>query len=114
MFYITLFLWSQGFWNKKIQKKTGNYVSHITNITPFDSRVDFGISQQLNVQKIMVPVDGMEDDSFRELILNLAKYLPENENARVHLFTRIADYDRKKVQLFHKNTPNSNYSVCVA
>jgi len=84
---------------KKIQKDTGNYISHITNITPFDSRVDFGISQQLNVQKIMVPVDGMDDKRFEALIQRLGEYLPRNENARIHLFTRLADYDRKRVLL---------------
>lgn len=84
---------------KKVQKKTENYVSQITNITPFDSRVDFGISQQLNVQKILVPVDGMDDARFEKLIQKLGEYLHTNENARIHLFTRLADYDRKRMLL---------------
>ena len=84
---------------KKVQKGTGNYVTHITNITPFDSRVDFGISQQLNVQKILVPVDGMEDARFAKLIQKLGEYLQTNENARIHLFTRLADFDRKRFLL---------------
>ena len=67
----------------------------IKNITPFDSRVDFGISQQLNVQKILVPVDNLEDEVFAELIRALGMYLPENENAQVHLLTRQAEFDRK-------------------
>jgi len=84
---------------KMLQKGTGNYVTHMTNITPFDSRVDFGISQQLNVQKILVPVDGMDDSRFAMLIQRLGEYLPRNENARIHLFTRLADFDRKRVLL---------------
>ena len=67
----------------------------IKNITPFDSRVDFGISQQLNVQKILVPVDNLEDEVFAELIRALGMYLPENKNAQIHLLTRQAEYDRK-------------------
>ena len=67
----------------------------IKNITLFDSRVDFGISQQLNVQKILVPVDNLEDEVFEQLIRALGMYLPENENAQVHLLTRHAEYDRK-------------------
>ncbi len=67
----------------------------ITDISPYDSRVDFGISDQLPVQKILVPVDGMEEETFGEVIRALGRYLPENENARVHLFTRQADYGRK-------------------
>ena len=81
---------------RKIQKETGTELKNITDITPFDSRVDFGISQQLNVQKILVPVDGMDDIMFSELIQRLGEYLPENENAQIHLFTRRADFDRKK------------------
>ena len=82
-----------------LQKNLGCTISRMTDITPFDSRVDFGISQQLNVQKIMVPVDGMNEERFAELIRQLGAYIPMNENARVHLFTRIADYDRKKLLL---------------
>ncbi len=74
---------------------------HITDITPFDSRVDFGISQQLNVQKILVPVDGMDDERFGVLIRKLGKYILRNENARIHLFTRVADVGRK-MQLLEK------------
>lgn len=81
---------------KMVQKKVGNYMPHIINITPFDSRVDLGISQQLNVQKILVPVDGMEDARFERLIQLLGQYLNENDNARIHLFTRLADFDRKR------------------
>lgn len=86
---------------KKIQQVIGKKLETITDITPFDSRVDFGISQQLNVQKILVPVDGMPDDRFEELIQKLGEYIPTNENARVHLFTRVADFQRKK-QLLDK------------
>lgn len=84
---------------KKVQRETGKEITNITDITPFDSRVDFGISQQLNVQKIMVPVDGMEEERFGELIGRLGEYLLTNDNARIHLFTRVADIDRKRVLL---------------
>lgn len=81
---------------KRIQRRVEKKLTNITDITPFDSRVDLGISQQLNVQKILVPIDGMEEEWFEELILCLGRYLPKNENARVHLFTRLADYGRPK------------------
>ncbi len=80
---------------KTVEQATANRVKKITDITPFDSRVDFGISQQLNVQKILVPVDGLSDEEFEVIIQKLGEYLPLNENARVHLFTRVADYNRK-------------------
>ena len=81
---------------KSIQSYVDKKLDYITDITPFDSRVDFGISQQLNVQKILVPVDGLADDGFEMLIQMLGEYIPTNENVRIHLFTRIADFDRKK------------------
>lgn len=67
-----------------------------TVIPPFDSRPDFGISQQLNTQKILVPVDGLEEERFQWLIKRLYVYLQENLNAQVHLFTRQADYGKDR------------------
>lgn len=81
---------------RKIKSVIDTPLENMTDITPFDSRVDFGISQQLNVQKILVPVDGIGDIRFEELIQRLGEYLPQNENARIHLFTRLADYGRKR------------------
>ena len=66
----------------------------IMDITPYDSRVDPGISRQLSVQKILVAVDGIEDDGFVELVVQLGKYLLKNNRAEVHLLTRKAEYDR--------------------
>ena len=78
-----------------IQEDVGKKLKQMKDITPFDSRVDFGISQRLNVQKILVPVDGISPEVFAALIQYLGEYLPTNENARIHLFTRQADYGRK-------------------
>jgi accessory secretory protein Asp1 len=69
--------------------------ARVVDITPYDSRVDFGISQQVPVQKILVPVDDLATDVFEELIGELCKCLLANEHARVHLFTRQADYNRR-------------------
>ena len=66
----------------------------IIDITPFDTRADFGISQQLTVQNILVPIDSIEQSKFEELILLFAKYFEINETARVHFFTRNANWDR--------------------
>lgn len=80
---------------EKIQERLLRKLDNIADITPFDSRVDFGISQQINVQKILIPVDGMPDDVFDEVIKYVGMYLLENENVQVHLFTRQAQYGRK-------------------
>lgn len=84
---------------KKIKRNVGVQEEKMMSITPFDSRVDFGISQQLNVQKIMVPVDSLEEERFCELVQALGQYLLQNKNARVHLFTRLAGYNRKSILL---------------
>ena len=80
----------------RIQRRVEEELTNITDITPFDSRVDFGISQQLTVQKILVPVDDMEPEWFEEIIVRLGEYLPTNENAQIHLFTRDADFWKKR------------------
>ena len=70
-------------------------------IPPYDSRVDLGISQQFRVQKILVPVDGLEDGAFAALVRLLGEYLLVNEKAQIHLFTRRAEYDRRQRLLEH-------------
>lgn len=65
---------------------------HITDIPPYDTRMDFGISSQLRVQNILVPVDGLTEDTFAWIIKGLADYLIINDLARVHFFTRDASW----------------------
>lgn len=80
---------------EKIQNKAGDVIWKITDISPYDTRVDFGISQQLEQQKILVPVDDVKEEEFKKLVITLAEYLQKNNCARVHLFTRKAEWDRK-------------------
>ncbi len=69
----------------------GALLQNIMYISPFDSRVDFGISSQLSVQKILVPVEHMPEKELLELLEILAGYLLKNDRARVHLFSRRTD-----------------------
>ncbi len=85
----------------KIRQESDMLLENIVAIPPYDSRVDIGISQQFDVQKIMVPVDDVDDEKFSELIRFLGEYLLINEKARIHLFTRNADYNRKQGILEH-------------
>lgn len=52
--------------SRRIKGCAGAVAGNITDISPYDTRVDFGISQQLDVQKILVPVDGMEEGRLLE------------------------------------------------
>lgn len=65
------------------------------NIPPYDTRLEPGISQQLPVQKILLPVDALRPEVLEEAVKSLAVYLEENKDARVHLFTRNAAYGRE-------------------
>lgn len=76
-----------------LKREMGEELENIIDISPYDSRMDFGISEQLTVQKILVPVDGLPKERFKALMINLAAYLTTNENAMVHIFTRNAQYD---------------------
>jgi accessory secretory protein Asp1 len=63
-------------------------------ITPYDSRVDFGISNRLRVQNILLAVDQISDELFSAIAVSLAQYiLSKNKRARVCLFTRSASYN---------------------
>lgn len=81
---------------KEINDRFGKIVKGSAAIPPYDSRVDSGISQQFAVQKLLVAVDGMEDEKLGILIRLLGEYLPDNENACICLFTRRTEYDRKQ------------------
>lgn len=77
-------------------KRSDSGICHITDITPYDTRQEMGISQQLKVQKILFPVDGIEDAVFQSAVRAFGQYLEENPNAEVHLFTRQAAYNRRE------------------
>lgn len=79
-----------------IQNKTGGKLVHIKDISPYDTREDVGISEQLTVQNVMVPVDEMPKEQFRQLIKILHRYMADRPSVRVCLFTRDARYDRKQ------------------
>jgi accessory secretory protein Asp1 len=80
--------------SQQIARSLHRLPMNMIDITPYDTRVDFGISQQLNVQKILIPVDGLGMELFAEIIRLLAWYTGQNENARIYLFTRDASYNR--------------------
>lgn len=84
---------------RKVQRAVGTLDKRIAVIAPYDSRIEFGSSQQLKVQNLLVPVDDMDDKLLEELVRLLAGYLPENEDARICLFTRRADFGRDKLLL---------------
>ncbi len=69
------------------------------NIPPYDTRIDPGISQQLRVQKILFPVDHLTAGTLGTAVKYLAAYLEENQDARVHIFTRNAEFNREDVLL---------------
>ena len=79
--------------SRYLVREMGEKIENMIDISPYDSRMDFGISEQLMVQKILVPVDDLPEERFKALILALADYLGQNENAMIHIFTRKADYD---------------------
>lgn len=73
----------------------------VKDISPYDARIDLGISQQLSVQNILIPIDGLSDELFADTILRVSRYLMKNDKARVHLFTRAFDYG--KAETIKKN-----------
>ena len=80
----------------RIRRQTGIAKERLKAIPPYDTRADEGISLQLGVQKILIPVDGLKPELFGRLIRILGWYIPKKKDAEVHLFTRDARYDRKQ------------------
>ncbi len=65
-------------------------------ITPYEARVEFGISQHLHVQNILAACDHLSEEQFNQMIVLLAGYiLNRNHRARVCLFTRSSKYEEK-------------------
>lgn len=60
------------------------------HIPPYDTRIEPGISQQLRVQKILLPVDHLPGKTLEAAVRAMAAYLRGNGKARVCLFTRNA------------------------
>ena len=81
---------------EQLRQFIGDEDCRMIDISPYDTREDVGISEQLHVQKVMLPVDHMPDELLRELILILYHYMEERENVRVCLFTRESTYRRKE------------------
>lgn len=85
-----------------IESNLGDTSLNITDISPYDTRMDFGVSSQLKVQNILLPVDGIPKREYQQIITEVAHYLRTNELARVHIFTREASWgyaDRLKKEL---------------
>lgn len=78
-------------------------VNHIRFISPFDTRIDMGISQQLSVQKLLVPIDDLEQKNFEEVIRILNDYVSSGDNLEVHLMTRIPGAEVQKQILDYVN-----------
>ncbi|MBM6999953.1 accessory Sec system protein Asp1 [bacterium] len=65
-------------------------------ITPYETRVEFGVSQHLRVQNVLVAVDALDDDLFDAAVVALARYVrTRNSRARVCLFTRSSRYEAR-------------------
>lgn len=64
------------------------------SIPPYDTRMDPGLSQQLNNQKVLFPVDHLRPEVMDQAITYIAEYLKGNESVRIHLFTRNASLNK--------------------
>lgn len=84
---------------QQISLDTSYVQKRMMEITPYDSRVDFGISMQQHEQNILIPVDRITDSLFDKIIVETAGYMQKNDFARVHLFTRNALYNREDTLL---------------
>ncbi len=81
---------------RQIQMQFPKARLNIEDIPPYDARIDFGVSTQLNVQNILIPVDGLSDDDFEQIIMPVTRYMLKNELVMAHIFSRDASYGHKE------------------
>lgn len=77
-----------------LERQFGKTYPRMEVITPYDSRVEVGASQQLHVQNVLLTIDRVSEDLFQRQILIMAAYMKKNPLVRTHLFTRRAAYNR--------------------
>lgn len=80
---------------KSLETMYHSQFPNVEVITPYDSRVEIGVSQQFRVQNVLLTVDRVPEDVFREQIQIMAGYMKENPHVRTHLFTRRVEYGRE-------------------
>lgn len=72
----------------------GNTSAPIRVISPYETRIETGISLHLHVQNILVAADALDAPLFDATMVALAAYIRDrNHLARVCLFTRSSRYD---------------------
>ncbi|MCM1231917.1 MAG: accessory Sec system protein Asp1 [Ruminococcus flavefaciens] len=69
---------------------------HMMAIPPYDTRVEEGTGLQSGVQKLLLAVDDLDQDSLGKIVRILARYLSKKKGVQVCLFTRDAAYNRKQ------------------
>ena len=99
--------------DKVVQMETlyNGYQGMVKDISPFDTRLNLGISQQIYGQKIMVPVDGMKEEKLERLVSQLGAYLQKNSRAQIHFLTRLSDYNREMLLLQKTRTYLEKYGL---
>ncbi len=78
----------------KIRSVMGQSYPRMTSITPYDSRVDDGISMEFPYQNILVMSDGVPKERFDEICDELVKYVIQHHKTKVNFYTTSLDYLR--------------------
>jgi accessory secretory protein Asp1 len=79
---------------REIEELAGGIAAPIHVITPYEARVEVGMSLHLHVQNILLAVDALDADVLDAVAVELAAYvLGKNRQARVCLFTRSAAFE---------------------
>lgn len=81
---------------KKVRLAANVPAGGIMTIPPYDTRADAGISLQSNIQKILLPLDGLEEELAKKTICILGAYASKKGNVHIHLLTRDAVYNAKE------------------
>lgn len=92
-----------------LRRTMGRAYPRMISITPYDSRVDHGISMEFPYQNILVMADDLEKEQLNELLDELLKYVNQNYKTKVNLYTATLDY--QKVMYFNDCAGRMNQAV---
>lgn len=84
---------------ERVLQALGYDAKNLTVLMPVEIREGENISFQREEQEILLPVDGLEEESFRKIIAVLTGYFKQNPLARVCLLTRETAYGRRELLL---------------
>ena len=78
---------------RRIRDIIGDTV-RVHDISPYDTRLSLGMSQQISALKVLMPIDHFQEEYLRKALDQVLFYMKKNRDVELHLVTRTSDPHR--------------------